>query len=185
MMRFKVQRMILPFLMLGMTMGGWGCAARNSQQDVFKEYRERLERQQTALASEEAASKKGPDLTPEGFEGLGDSYLRQGSMDMAFIQYNKALRLDPNQPRIRYKRGRLFLEKGLYAEAKSEFQEVLKVEPDHALACEGMGRAYFSMQEFPEAEKSFLLAIKYDSGQWQAHHFLGIIHDRRGEFDAA
>jgi len=149
--------------MSGMTIAGWGCAARNSQQDMFKEYRERLERQQAALANEEAASTKGPELSAEEYERLGDSYLRQGNMDMAFIQYNKALRLNPSQIGIRYKRGRLFLEKGLYEEAKNEFQEVLKAEPNHALAYEGMGRAYFSMQEFSEAEKSFLQAIKYDS----------------------
>ena len=159
-MRFEVQRMVFSILTLGMTVSASGCAARNSQQDMFKEYREKLERQQAALANEEVASKKGPELSAEEYERLGDSYLRQGSMDMAFIQYNKALRLNPSQTRIRYKRGRLFLEKGLYADAKREFQEVLKAEPNHALAYEGMGRADFSMQEFSEAEKSFLQAIK-------------------------
>lgn len=64
-------------------------------------------------------------------------------MHLAFVQYDKALRLDRNQPGLQYKMGRLFLEKGLGEDAKKAFQEVLKINPDHALAYEGMGWACF------------------------------------------
>ena len=66
--------------------------------------------QKAAIPSEEAIAKKLPEMTSAEYERLGDQYLSQGNLDIAFIQYDKALRLDPNQVRIRYKVGRLFSE---------------------------------------------------------------------------
>ena len=102
--------------------------------------------------AEEEGSKENLQTTAEGYERLGDTYLRQGHTEMAFLQYDKALRIDPNQMNIRYKIGRLFLEKGLVEEGKKEFEAILKTDPDHALAYLGMGWASFKKGEFEEAE---------------------------------
>ncbi len=92
-----------------------------------------MERQK-ALAADEGASKENPVMTSEGFERMGDFYVRQGNLPMAFLQYDKALRLDRNRPDIHYKMGRLFLEKGMTEEAQNEFLEVLKINSQHAQA---------------------------------------------------
>ncbi len=163
-----------------------GCAKRTPQQDTLKEYRKMLEKQKTVAAKEEqAALKTIPEMTAEGYEKLGDSYVRQGNLDMAFIQYNKALGSDPKRTGIRYKIGRLFLEKGLPEEARKEFEEILKADPNHALSHEGMGRVYLKTGNLDGAEASFLKATQLDSQLWQAHHFLGIIYARQRQFEAA
>ena len=118
-------------------------------------------------------------MTAEGYERLGDSYLRQGHMEMAFLQYDKALRINPNRMSIRYKIGRLFLEKGHVEEGKKEFEVILKTDPHHALAYVGMGWASFKMGEFEEAEKNLQQAVQLDAGLWQAHHLLGFIYDHQ------
>jgi len=168
----------------GILMGGCSLG-KNQQQDLFKEYRKKMELQKATLAKEEEKKAMTPELGGEEYERLGDQYLRQGNMDLAFIQYDKALRMDPGHIPIRYKLGRLFLEKGLSGEAKREFEEVLKVKEDHPLALEGMGRVYFKQANFAEAEKCFRRAIDLKNNLWQSYHFLGIIYDHQNELELA
>lgn len=183
----SIFRRLLYLWVAGVLMGSWGCAARNSQRSLsqISETKKIMERQKAEIASRESTSKNTPEMTAEGYEALGDRYLKLGNVEMAFIQYDKALRLNPGRAQIRYKMGALFLEKGLAEEAQKEFQEILKTNPNHALAHEGMGRAYFQARRFPAAEESFRQAIGLDTGLWQAHNFLGIIGDRQGRFEDA
>lgn len=162
-----------------------GCTYRNnSQPNLVKAYRQKMEIRQAALAKEEIQAPTS-ELDAEGHEKLGDLHLQQGKKELAFLRYDKALRMDPSRIHIRYHLGCLFLQKGLYEEARKEFQEMLKINPRDALPYEGMGRLYFQSGNLPEAEKSFQQAIRFDPGFWQAHHFLGLIYDRHHQFDRA
>jgi len=163
-----------------------GCSfGKSQQQDLFKEYRKKIEMQKAVLSKDEEKHIMAPELGAEECERLGNLYLSQGNMDLAFIEYDKALRRDPSRIHIHYKLGRLFLERGIPEEAGREFQESLKVTPNDALAHEGMGRVYFKHADFAEAERSFKRAIDLKNDLWQSHNFLGIIFDRRGEFELA
>ena len=169
-------------LFIAIGLGSWGCASKNSQQNFLKEveYRRKLESQKA-----DKNPVKLPEMTAEEYEKLGDQSFIQKNIDLAFVQYNKALRLNPDQIRLRYKIGRLFLEKGLTEDAKREFQEVLKVNPNYALAYDGMGRVYFHLCQYQEAEENFKKAIKFENSLWQSHNFLGLVYDRQGHFEAA
>ena len=184
-MRFRVLKAILHLLLAIGLVGLWGCAAKNSQRQSFKEYRKMMERQKAVAALAEEPVKKIPEMNANEYERLGDSYLRQGNGDLAFFLYDKAIRLDPAQSRVRYKIGRLLIEKGLTEEAKKEFQVILKGNPNHALAYEGIGRVFFKTGYFAEAERNFQQALRIDPSLWQAYNFLGIIYDRQGQFGAA
>lgn len=175
--------LFLPILILFMT----GCSgSRNSQREAFQEsaYKKFLERQK-ASAAEERGSKENPLMTVEELEKAGDFYFRQGNLHMAFLQYDKALRLDRNLPGIHYKMGRLFLERGMHEEAQKEFLEVLNVNPHHAFALEGMGWVFFKTGDLEKAEKNLQHAIVLDEGLWQTHHLLGIIYDRQQNYEGA
>lgn len=179
------KRFLYFFLLTGITCS-LGCSAKNGQQQSLKEYRKIMERQKvSATHPEEDPGDKISETKASDYERLGDSYLRQGNIDLAFFLYSKALRLDPAQTRVRYKTGRLLLERGLTEEAKKEFQVILERDPDYALAYEGIGRVFFKMGNFKEAEKNFIKALRIDSNLWQAHNFLGIIYDRQGQFESA
>lgn len=48
---------------------------KNPQQDTLKEYRKMMERQKApSLKEEQEALKRIPEMTPESYEKLGDSY---------------------------------------------------------------------------------------------------------------
>jgi Flp pilus assembly protein TadD len=167
----------------------WGCASKNVRMGSLKfkgnGYEKLLQKQMARSSAETPTPDKFPKMTDEDHERLGDSYFRQGNLERAFMQYEKALRLNPNETGIRYKEGLVFLAKGINGEAIEAFQEVLKKEPHHALAHEGIGQAFFKMGRFGEAKRHFQRALKGNPELWRAHNFLGIIHDYEKRPEAA
>ncbi len=163
-----------------------GCANK-PQQNTLKGYEEMMKRQKKAAMAgqKEETAKKIPEMTAEDYERQGDQHVSQGNLDLAFVQYARSIHLDSAQPRIRYKMGRLFLQKGLYEEARKEFQRVLEANADHALAYDGIGRTWFYAGEYEGAERNFKEALRFNPELWQTHNFLGIIYGRRKEFDKA
>ncbi|MCD4754723.1 MAG: tetratricopeptide repeat protein [Deltaproteobacteria bacterium] len=133
----------------------------------------------------EESPKKEPDLTAEEYEKMGDRYRQQGNMDESFIQYNKALQLDPGKNGVRYKVGLLFLKRGLHDEALKEFQKILEKDADHVLAYEGIGQAFMQTGKYDEAEKNFHKALELNPDLWLSHNNLGMIYDRTLRFDDA
>jgi hypothetical protein len=115
-------------------------------------------------------------MTARDYEASGDRYLANGDATMAFVQYEKALALDPDNRRIPTKQGLLFLDAGKPAEAAAAFEKVLAREPDQAAAREGLGRAYFEMKRYDEAESILLQAVAVDPALAR-HNYLGNIYD--------
>jgi Tfp pilus assembly protein PilF len=117
---------------------------------------------------------------------LADQYLAQGDYIRAFIHYTKALEIRPEQNDIRYRVGVLYLEHGLWKEAKAQFQRIIEQDRSHALAYQGMGMALMMEDSgYDNAKDNFRKAIKYNPKLWQAHNFLGIIHNYQKKFDQA
>ncbi|HSF32994.1 MAG TPA: tetratricopeptide repeat protein [Candidatus Tectomicrobia bacterium] len=163
---------------------GVGCAARQESPAVFH-YKKLLEQQKAGMPIDDKALKNLPEMTVADYERLGDSYFQLGNLNMAFIQYDKALRLDPSQVRLRYKMGLLFVKKGLPEDALAMFQEVLKRDASYALAYEGMGQAYLKVNRFKEAENQFRHSLTLNPQLWQSHNFLGMLYDRQQRFGEA
>lgn len=143
-------------------------------------------KKQMAHPPEEANSLKPlPEMTSDDFESSGDMYFGNGEFYMALVQYEKALGLKPENIRVTYKKGVLFLFADKVEDAAKEFQAVIAKKPGHASAHEGLGQALFQMRKHNEAEKSLLKAIEINPKLWKARNFLGNIYDLRKEYDAA
>jgi Flp pilus assembly protein TadD len=168
-----------------MATAGGGCASHDAPPVLLGEYKKVLERQKASMPMEDDITKKLPDMTSAEHERLGDTYLRQGNLNMAFLQYDKALRMEPSQVRIRYKVGLLFLKRDVPDEALKEFQEILKHDAKYALGYEGTGQALLKMHKYTEAEQHFRYALALDATLWQCHNFLGMVYDRQKRFDEA
>lgn len=175
------------FLLFLVVIGFWlgGCAAWKESQVPFARgsYRLALKGDLLGTAAEEELLRKLGEMTVEDYERLGDYYVRHGNLTMAFLQYDRALRLDPARARARYKTGLLFLKKGLPEDARHQFQLALgdDTAPDSvkALAHAGLGQAFFTMMDDAAAEKHFRQAVELAPTLWKTHNFLGIIYDRQ------
>lgn len=174
-------------ILLGATFSS-GCSTHNAPPNmpVHGEYKKLIERQRVQQESAGVLDAgKFPDMTAHEYECLGDHYLQQNNMDMAFTQYDKALNLEQGNNSVRYKIGCLFLKKGLPHEAGKEFKEILKKDPGYALAYEGLGFAYFKMGDYKSAKENLLSAIRLNDRLWQAHNLLGIVYNLEQQFGAA
>ncbi|HRT60869.1 MAG TPA: tetratricopeptide repeat protein [Syntrophales bacterium] len=167
-----------------------GCASLGGGQQTLSrdtEYRRILELQKhkATLAAAEESEQKIPDATAEGAERLGDQHMRQGNLSMAFLQYYKSLRLDPERGAVRHKVGVLLLSRGMTDEADKEFDEMLRHRDCHDLAYEGKGRVSLARNEPEKAVANFQKALEINKTLWQAKAYLGIIYDRQKRYDAA
>jgi Flp pilus assembly protein TadD len=104
---------------------------------------------------------------------------------MAFVQYEKSQKINPDNTRIFYKKGLLSIVGKEYEDAAKEFQEVLGKDPEHPLAHHGLGQAFFQMKKYDEAEKHVLKAIELDASLWKSHNLLGIIYNHKGQHEVA
>jgi tetratricopeptide (TPR) repeat protein len=166
--------------------GCWSQKGLNTS-SVDKQYQRMLEEQKLKAAASEdpVPSEKIPENDPEIFERMGDAYLKQGNIDMAFIQYGKALRIDPSRANTRQKVGYLYLKKGLAAEALNDFNIILIKDPRNILVLQGKASALVQLNRLQEAEKILQEVISIESKSWQAYTLLGNIYDRQKRYEDA
>ena len=150
-----------------------------------KAYRKMLARQRALQTEQQTTFKELPEMTADDYGIAGDNHLRLGNLTAAFIQYDKALRLDPSLVQIRYKKAHLLLRRRLIQSAIQEFESILQDHPDYFLAHEGMGQAYLFKSELKPAEKYLQKAISLNDQLWKSYNFLGIIYDKRQKYHKA
>lgn len=147
-----------------------GCAARKGSED-FNEF-----------AYGKATSL---ELSAEKHLMIARGYMARGESEQAFVHLTRAQQKAPSNIDIRALKGELLIEQRQDELALNEFLAVLEANPDHAGANQGAGVIYFRAGLYKEAESKLGLAVIKDPSLWKAHNYLGIIHDRRGEFDEA
>ena len=126
-----------------------------------------------------------PEITGNEYEQLGDALLSKKNYYLAFVHYEKALKLNPGNNRIEYKKGLVLLLGDKHDDAIKQFQIVIKNEPEFARAYEGIGRAYFGKRNYPEAEKYFQHAVKLDPTLWKSHTYIGSIYEKSKDYKSA
>lgn len=156
-------------LLAGLVLGG--CAASSKHDQSFKEF---------------AYGEDGPvTLTPAQHEQVADGFLRRDKPEMAFMHYNTAIGLDPDNLSVRVKKGDLLVLKGLDEQALAEYLEVLARDGDHAVANGAAGAVYFRAGLYGEARTHLERAVRLDPTLWRASNYLGILCDRAGDHERA
>jgi len=101
----------------------------------------------------------------------------QGKWDAAADEYRKVLQRNPRLPGIHFRLGRLLLsrpnpEPDMVEQARKEFQEELKIDPNNAGAEYILGELAHQSQQLDDAVEHFARASKLDPGFGDA--FLGL-----------
>lgn len=170
-----------------------GCASEGKKdsgtEKAVKELRakqQKLEKKKTLEAKDsEKFEKNLPEPDAMGFEQMGDRYFSEGNLALSFINYRKALDLEPGRNELKYKIGRIYLRKQQPDEALSLFDEIARSVPDYAPAYEGAGRAYLMKNDLEKAYMNFRKALRLAPENWQAHTLLGFVYEVKGEFQKA
>ena len=181
-MKITLRQLVFSILILAASNGLWGCATADKRQELAD--RDWQRKQKMFEAEEKAAAAAKPETAAE-HELAGDSYLGQGKIPSALIQYETAIQMEPKRLSARYKEGRILLKKGAPDEAEKEFREIIKYDAGNVKAYEGAGMACMIRGEFEKATGDLLSALELKPGLWTAHNLLGIIYDREGKYDSA
>jgi tetratricopeptide (TPR) repeat protein len=126
-----------------------------------------------------------PEMSGNEYEQLGDALLSKRNYYLAFVHYEKALKLDSGNNRIEYKKGLALLLGNKHDDAIEQFQTVIKKDPKFAKAYEGIGKAYFGKRDYSEAERYLQHAVKLDPTLWKSHSYIASIHEQRKDYKSA
>lgn len=69
-------------------------------------------------------------------------------------------------------------------QAATEFQEILKSDPDNAAACRGLGYAYMEKNDFSEAAQYFKRAAQLNSKDPRVHYYNALLMARESGFSS-
>jgi tetratricopeptide (TPR) repeat protein len=126
-----------------------------------------------------------PEISGNEYEQLGDALLNKRNYYLAYVHYEKALKIEPGNNRIEYKKGLALLLGDKYDDAIDQFKSVIKKDPEFAKAYEGIGKAYFEKRDYPQAERYLRHAVKLDPTLWKSHTYIASIHEQRKDYTSA
>jgi type IV pilus assembly protein PilF len=119
---------------------------------------------------------------------LGTSYLNNNNIQPAFVQFQKALELDPNNKDIHEMLGVIYLTKlEDYPKAIHHFKEALDIDENFSEAANNLGNAYVNMGKPEKAIQSYKRALSNPQYQNAALAFnnLGMVYYKLSRFDEA
>lgn len=114
------------------------------------------------------------------------AYAALGKGDLAMIDVNKLIQLQPKNVVAHHLRGSLYGEKGDYAKAVESFSEVIRLEPGKwPIAYNNRAQALSGLGDLKSALADLNVAIKIEPTNW--YHFLerGKVHEQSGSYDLA
>ena len=115
---------------------------------------------------------------------LGFAYLR--SHDAAKAKAIFQLMLEAVGPvQAQFLAGKANFDAGLFPEAASQFQEVLRLAPRFSHAHSELGKAYVSLRRNDDAIRELQLALAEDRSDGDANYYLGSLLVQQGNFEEA
>jgi len=143
-------------------------------------YSELASRASQELATLAPSSPQAEQLEAEAFESHGD-------WDRAVAEYRTILEQNPQRHGIHYQLGRVLLSKTPPDEenAKKEFEDELKVDPNNASAEFMLGETARQAGQWDEAAVRFSKAVNLDVGFDEAYLALGMSLNSAGKFPEA
>jgi type IV pilus biogenesis/stability protein PilW len=119
---------------------------------------------------------------------LGVSYLNDNNIQPAFVEFQKALELNPNDKNIHNAIGVIYLQKlENYPKAIKHFKEALRIDENFSEALNNLGNAYAKIGEFDKAIDAYKRAISNPiyKNVALALNNLGMVYYRLTKYDEA
>jgi len=107
----------------------------------------------TGCASSEEAKQKSKGYYQEGVASL------ESDRQKAFVSFQKAVQLNPNNKEARYGLGHIFVYQGKLAQAEAEFREAINIDDDYSEAHTYLGQVLANQDHWPEAIAEFRKAL--------------------------
>ncbi len=119
------------------------------------------------------------------FVPLAEEYRKEGMLEDAVDILLKGIENQPGYMSARVSLGKIYLEKGMPAEARAEFESVVRSIPDNLYAQKKLAEIYRDMGERELAVKSYRIVLKLNAMDEEAISTLKSLEDIEDEQQAA
>jgi protein O-mannosyl-transferase len=116
---------------------------------------------------------------------LGNALVAQGRFGEAMAQFQRALKIDPNDADAVYNLGNSLAQQGNFEAAGEQLQHALQINPGNAMAAYDLGNVRARQGRFEEAMAQFERALKIDPGLTKAHYNMGSLLTQQGQLNKA
>ena len=115
----------------------------------------------------------------------GNAHLRKDEYDLAILDYDQSIQLNPNVESTLLNRGAAYAKKDEYDKAIQDLDKAIKLDPNDANAFSNRGLAYRNKGEYEKAIQDFDQAIKLDPKDIDILVRRGFAYQLKGDFDRA
>lgn len=139
------------------------------------------------LTSCNAATVQRDSREADAHYKLALSRMEEGSLQPAFVELQKTIRLNPGEKRAYYALGYIYSQFGDYKMAEESLMKATRIDPEYPEAYNSLGVLYTRTNQWGKAIKAFKRALKiplYISPD-TAYYNLGIAYYRTGDLDNA
>ncbi|MER9266189.1 tetratricopeptide repeat protein [Mesorhizobium sp. M0410] len=128
---------------------------------------------------------RSPKSRANAYHNRAIAWADSGDNDLAMVDYDNAIALDPNDTDAYNERGLLWLDKGENDSAISDFDRAIELDPEKAMAIYNRGLAWAHKGHDTRAIADYSHAIELDPKYLEAYNNRGFVFNRMGEFDRA
>jgi tetratricopeptide (TPR) repeat protein/peroxiredoxin len=125
----------------------------------------------------------------EALYGLGSVYLKQNKRAEARDSFERATKLQASYPETLPNAwnnlGLIATQEGHTEDAIHDFQDALRVSPDHLIALDNLGNAYRQLKQWDEADKVFQRALAVSPQDPEANYSLGMVYAQTNDNEHA
>jgi len=135
-----------------------------------------------------ASSPSSTEVAHEGDAGfhntMGMAFLKEGKMQLAYVEFQKALQLDSDHRDANYNLGLTCFQLEDYENSMKYFLKVTKIAPDFPDGHNNLGVSYMQLGKWSQAAESFSRAIANPIYQTPelAYYSLGLAMYRMGQY---
>jgi tetratricopeptide (TPR) repeat protein len=108
------------------------------------------------------AYQRAPRNSAAVWNKLGMAYQHMYALDIAKLQYEKALQLEPKYPEALNNLGTVYYGQQNYHKAEKYYRKALRLKPDCATFYSNLGTAYFADHDYKHGIKSYRKAFSLD-----------------------
>ncbi|MCL1495832.1 MAG: tetratricopeptide repeat protein [Pseudanabaena sp. Salubria-1] len=138
-------------------------------------------------AEAEIAISKAVDLSPRAsfYSSRGIVYYKQGKLELALADFNKAILIDSKDAQAYNNRGVVYKQQGKLELALADYSQAILIDSEYAQAYSNRGAVYYKQGKLELALADFNKAILIDSEYAQAYSNRGIVYGKQGKLELA
>lgn len=133
------------------------------------------------------SAEKAPTKQADYHNKMGTAYLNEGKTQLAFVEFQKAVQIEPDNKDIVYNLGIVYLRLEDNENAKQYFLKAVKLDPKFADAYNNLGVTYMQLGQWRDAVGAFQKALAnllYQTPE-KAFYSVGMCYYRLGEYEKA